>query len=191
YMEWDRSETIGLAKDSCTICGGEGMRKSRGRNTAPCNCVFRGVFRACYARFLYCLAKEKYMSKVSFVACRGKDRRMTYERLIEDYIADFCLVSRRTLSDFEHRIFRYHFLLGADWRLCCRQMKIDRGTFFHSVYRLEQKLGRVFREIQPYSLFPLDEYFAGRIVGRAAPVIAMPPVESRIEPVRPPLRKLA
>jgi hypothetical protein len=29
------------------------------------------------------------------------------------------------------------------------------------VYRIEQKLGRVFRELEPYSLFPLDEYFHG------------------------------
>jgi hypothetical protein len=80
------------------------------------------------------------MSKVTLTFCAGKDRRLTWVRKDEDYVADFCLVSRRTLDDFEHRVFRYHFLLGADWRLCCRQMKIDRGTFFHAVYRVEQKL---------------------------------------------------
>jgi hypothetical protein len=30
------------------------------------------------------------------------------------------------------------------------------------VYRIEAKLGKVFRELQPYSLYPLDEYFHGR-----------------------------
>ena len=58
-------------------------------------------------------------------------------------------------------MFRYHFLLGADWKLCTRKLDIDRGNFFHAVYRIEQKLGRVFRELEPYSLFPLDEYFHG------------------------------
>ena len=29
------------------------------------------------------------------------------------------------------------------------------------MYRIEQKLGRVFRELEPYPLFPLDEYFNG------------------------------
>lgn len=74
-------------------------------------------------------------------------------------MADFCLVSRRTLDEFEYRIFRYHHLLGADWRLCCRQLKMDRGEFFHAVYRVEQKLGKVFAELEPYPLYPLREYF--------------------------------
>jgi hypothetical protein len=38
---------------------------------------------------------------------------------------------------------------------------MDRGNFFHAVYRIEQKLGRVFRELEPYSLFPVDDYFHG------------------------------
>jgi hypothetical protein len=29
------------------------------------------------------------------------------------------------------------------------------------VYRIEQRLGRVYRELEPYALFPLDEYFGG------------------------------
>lgn len=74
-------------------------------------------------------------------------------------MADFCLVSRRELTDYEYTIFKFHFLLGADWKLCCRKLKLDRGAFFHEVYRIQQKLGRVFRELQPYALFPLDEYF--------------------------------
>lgn len=74
-------------------------------------------------------------------------------------MADFCLVSRRTLNDYEYTIFKFHFLLGADWKLCCRKLNVDRGTFFHEVYRIQQKLGRVFRELEPHALFPLDEYF--------------------------------
>jgi hypothetical protein len=58
-------------------------------------------------------------------------------------------------------LFRFHFLLGADWKLCSRQLGIDRGNFFHAIYRIEQKLGRVFRELEPYPLFPLDDYFHG------------------------------
>ncbi len=38
---------------------------------------------------------------------------------------------------------------------------MDRGSFFHAVYRVEQKLGKVFRELQPYGLYPLTEYFHG------------------------------
>jgi hypothetical protein len=83
-------------------------------------------------------------------------------------MADFCLVSRRILNEFEYTLFRYHFLLGADWRLCCRQLRIDRGTFFHEVYRIEQLLGRAFAQLEPYPLYPVSEYFAGAIA-RAQP----------------------
>lgn len=77
----------------------------------------------------------------------------------EEFIADFCLISQRTLNARDHRMFRYHFLLGADWKLCCRKLNMDRGTFFHEIYRIEQKLGKVFRELKPHALFPVDEYF--------------------------------
>ena len=82
-------------------------------------------------------------------------------------MADFTLVSRRTLSDLAYSVFKYHFLLGADWKLCCKRLNIDRGTFFHAIYRIEEDLGRVFRELEPYGLFPLDEYFHGSVRGAA------------------------
>ena len=186
-MNWDRSETIGLAKESCAFCDGEGQGYRRRGKPTPCKCVLRAIFRACYARFRHCVNKEKFMSKVSLVPCRGKDQRMTYARLDEEYIADFSLISRRTLTNFEYNVFRYHFLLGADWRLCCRQMRIDRGTYFHAVYRVQQKLGRRFREIEPYSLFPIAEYFAGRIEKTNVIIIPAP----RRKPVHPPLRRSA
>jgi hypothetical protein len=94
-----------------------------------------------------------------------------YSRKREDFIADFCLVSRRTLTDSEYRIFRFHFVLGADWKLCCRQLGVDRGTFFHMVYRIEQRLGRAFAELEPYSLYPVDEYFGGQIQEPARPLL--------------------
>src|SRR5258708_40277247 len=107
-MNWDRSETIALAKEFCTRCEGKGQRSIRNGLETPCNCVLRAIFRACYARFRYCVTKEKFMSKVSLVPCQGKDRKMTFARLDEDYIADFCLISRRTLDELEYGVFRNH-----------------------------------------------------------------------------------
>lgn len=158
-MQWTRSETLALAQQSCSICFGLGLRPGRGGNSAPCNCVFRAIFRACYSRFQQCASKEKYISRVSLESNPGRQRRSVWGLKDEEFIADFCLVSRRTLSERENRIFKYHFLLGADWKLCCRKMGLDRGAFFHEVYRIEQKLGKTFRELQPHALFPLDEYF--------------------------------
>lgn len=96
---------------------------------------------------------------MSLEANPGRQRKQTWGMKNEEYIADFCLVSRRVLDDDQYRIFRFHFLLGADWKLCCQRLGMDRGEFFHEVYRIEQKLGRAFRELEPYALFPLDEYF--------------------------------
>ena len=149
-MQWNRSNTIGIAKNSCTYCSGNGTRLVRNGKEVPCNCVFRAIFRACYNRFRDCVAKGTHTSTVTLELCYGREGRRTYSRKREEFIADFSLVSRRELDEFESKIFRFHFLLGADWKLCCRQMRIDRGTFFHTIYRIEQKLGRTFAELRPY-----------------------------------------
>src|ERR1700689_1151698 len=160
-MEWTRSETLALAMHNCTQCHGCGLRLRNTGGWMPCNCVLRAMFRICYDRFRRCTEQERHVSRVSMEPAAGARRPMTFGRKDEEYMADFCLVSRRNLSEEEHLLFRYHFLLGADWTLCARKLGMSRGNFFHAVYRIEQKLGRVFRELQPYPLFPLDEYFHG------------------------------
>ncbi len=196
-IKWNRSETIALAKECCSQCHGLGLRDSDGRNgsAAPCNCVLRKIFRLCYGRFRYCIEKEKHVSQARLAIIGGTDRRQVWGRRDEEYIADFCLVSKRVLDESQYRLFRFHFLLGADWRLCCRRLSMNRGSFFHEVYRIQQKLGRVFRELEPYSLFPLDEYFGGiyrkEIRPEALSVLRMPPAGRKRQPVRPPIRKVA
>ena len=122
------------------------------------------------------------MSRVSLEANPGRQRKSVWGLKNEEFIADFCLVSRRTLDEQEYQIFRYHFLLGADWKLCCRKLKMDRGTFFHEVYRIQQKLGRTFRELEPHALFPVDEYFNGS--GRTPVQPSSFPVETE-KPAKP------
>jgi hypothetical protein len=182
-MNWTRTETLALAQQSCIYCYGLGLRPGRGGASTPCNCVFRGIFRACYRRFRQCASKEKYISRVSLEANPGRQRKSVWGWKNEEYIADFCLVSKRTLTEQEHRLFRYHFLLGADWRLCCRRLNIDRGTFFHEVYRIEQKLGKTFRELEPHALFPLDEYFSSTGGKKVVPINSGPfKVETEEQP---------
>jgi hypothetical protein len=135
------------------------------------------------------------MSHVRLELIGGQERRSVWSRKDEEYVADFCLVSRRFLDEFEYKLFRFHFLLGADWRLCCRQLKMEKGVFFHAVYRIQQKLGRAFRELKPYPLFPLDEYF-GPVVRKdlsleSRNVLRMPSLRKKRRGLRPPLRKVA
>ena len=104
-------------------------------------------------------------------------------------MADFFLIARRTLDARLFQLFRFHYLLGADWRLCSRRLGMDRGTFFHAVYRIERKLGKAFAETQPYGLYPLDEYFGG--VVREEPVKPLSPIPMAARHPRIPLLKAA
>ena len=144
------------------ICGGEGLRGWPGKQR-PCPCVFRGVFRVCYQRFVHCVNQEKYVNKVRLHTCGVTVGRRAYERAVEDYIADFTLVARRSLDEYHYRIFRYHYLLGADFRLCCARLDLKRGEFFNAVYAIQHKLGLVYSSLKPYALYPLADYFAGRV----------------------------
>lgn len=163
-MEWTRSESLSLAAERCVLCHGLGLKSGRRGASTPCRCVLRSIFRACYNRFRICVNKEKHLSRVTLDAAPRGGRRITWGRKDEEYIADFLLVTRRSLSAAEYKLFKYHFLLGADWKLCVRRLNIDRGTFFHDLYKIEEKLGRIYRELKPYALYPLDEYFNGRTV---------------------------
>lgn len=182
-MEWNRSETLGLASPQCTTCHGMGLRIGKRGKEVPCNCVMRSIFRACFRRFRQCVEKEKHLSQCTFQFTGGRDTKMVWGRKNEEYIADFLMMVRRHLDDSEYRVFRFHYLLGADWRLCCMKLKLDRGNFFHYIYRLEARLGRAFREEQPYGLYPLDEYFSG-VVGTSVPCKLE---REGPEPLRPPM----
>jgi hypothetical protein len=192
-FQWSRSEVLGLAKESCTHCQGFGLRRGRSGPAEPCYCVLRAVFRACFNKFRNCATQEKYVSRVRVEQVNGRDQRQAWGMKNEEFMVDFCNLAERNLDEFQYRVFRFHFLLGADWKLCCRRLGIDRGSFFHEVYRIQQKLGRVFRETQPYALFPLDEYFGGT-VRKAIPsgkVIAMPSPDKRKNSFIAPLKKVA
>ena len=189
-MEWTRSETLALALHNCTSCRGLGLRIGKRGGIQPCNCVLRNIFRACFNRFKYCQEKEKHMTRAAIEFVAGRDRKITWGRKDEEYSADFMLIIKRTLTSEEYKLFSFHYLLGADWKLCCRRMKFDRGLFFHAAYRIEQKLGKVFREIQPYALYPLNDYFHSSRPSFGAnqnQPLQEDDFEPRVTPVRPPM----
>src|SRR5579883_324987 len=123
-MIWNRSNTIGMARVACPWCHGNGLRVIRKTLEAPCACVLRAIFRACYHRFRECDALSEHTGAVSLEFLPGAARVRVYSRKREEFMSDFDLVSRRALNESDYRLFRYHFLLGADWKLCCRQLKL-------------------------------------------------------------------
>ncbi|MBS1831656.1 MAG: hypothetical protein JST65_03030 [Acidobacteria bacterium] len=186
-MEWTRSETLGIANHACTQCHGLGLRGGRLSERQPCNCVLRAIFRICYEKFHQVSTQERRMSRVTLDGTGPQCRRVVWGRKDEEYIADFLAVAKRTLREDEHRIFRMHFLLGGTWRICCDKLGIDKGTFFHAVYRIEERMGRVLREMKPYALYPLDEYFSGvRMDHNAAPKTGLSTTASLSEVVAMP-----
>jgi len=158
-MQWTRSDTLALSRTLCAECGGTGMIHRQRTGDAPCKCVLRNIFRICYRKFRECAIKDRNLAQPMLERVPGRVSRCSWGRKNEEYAADFVLVSRRLLTEREYRMFRYHYLLGADWRLCCAKLGMERGEFFREIYRIEAKLGRGYCEIRPYALFPIRDYF--------------------------------
>jgi hypothetical protein len=150
---------------ACNRCFGSGSYPAGppGRLTV-CNCVLRNVFRACFAKWRDIAADQREARLGSSVSKPGRRRAgrrsSVWARPREEYRADFELIARRTLDVHHYAIFRLHFLEGLDWRACCNRLGTDRGNFFHRVYRIEEQLGKAYREAAPYGLFPVYEYFS-------------------------------
>jgi hypothetical protein len=150
-----------LPKPSCRTCHGSGLLLQGNGNTATCHCVFRAKFRTCYSCFRECAAKQFCNDGVSLRSFHGPGSTTRYGRVRDEYMADFCLVNRRHLNQYEHEVFKYHFVLGGHWRVCCANLNMHRDRFFHTVFRIEVKLGKTFALLTPYGLYPLDYFSDG------------------------------
>jgi len=139
------------------------MRILRRGMEKPCPCVFRAIFRACYGRFREFESSSGHPGAVTLGNNPGPSGNRGYAFRHEEYAADFCLAARRALNERQHKLFRYVFLLGADSVACMRFLGIDRGQYFHEVYRIEEILGKYLAELQPYPLYPIDEYMGGTV----------------------------
>ncbi len=139
------------------------MRTLRRGMEKPCLCVFRAIFRACYSRFRECESSYGQTGAISLGNNPGPSGNRVYAFKHEEYAADFCLAARRALNERHYRLFRYVFLLGADSESCMRFLRMDRGQYFHEVYRIEEILGKYLAELRPYPLYPIDEYMGGTV----------------------------
>lgn len=139
------------------------MRELQRGLDQPCRCVFRAIFRACYERFREYANASEQPGAVTLERNQGQTGYRVFSLKRQEYVADFCLAARRGLSEEDYKLFRYVFLLGADSSLCCRYLNLDRGYCYHAIYRIEETLGQYLAELQPYPLYPVDEYMGGTV----------------------------
>ncbi|MBC8167929.1 MAG: hypothetical protein H7Y20_18930 [Bryobacteraceae bacterium] len=190
-MEWNRSETLALAANNCKHCEGLGLPPDAEEENSPCRCVLRAIFRACYKRFSEGANEEIDLSRSSPELGATQDASGTWSRKNEEYVADFMLLAKRTLNEDEHKLFRFRYILGADWHLCSRKLGMNKGVLHHSIYRIQEKLGRVFRELQPYPLYPVRDYFTSSYRHREhAKVVSIRPERTPVGDLFP-LKKAA
>jgi hypothetical protein len=154
---WGRGILLANSDMRCVRCKGTGGEPGR-----PCGCVLRRICRAVVERALRIEEMADRPVQVCLLGGGGRRARpwVVYSRANEEFAADVQLIARRVLTERQWKIFRWHHLGRATWRACSRALGMDKGQFFHEVYRLEERLGRVFREVEPYALFPTREYFA-------------------------------
>lgn len=139
------------------------MREFQRGLDKPCPCVFRAIFRACFDSFREFADAGEQPGAVTLETNHGPTGYRLYSLKRQEYVADFCLAARRVLTEEDYQVFRYVYLLGADLEMCMRRVALDRGNFFHAIYRIEETMGRHLAELKPYPLYPVDEYMGGTV----------------------------
>lgn len=125
---------VALANLDCRICLGTGVR----RQSSVCRCVWRAVFDQAYMR---------YREAVSGGSCG-------------EYAADFELAARRVLDAAHYRMFQVTFVRAVPFPASARELALDRGNYFHSVYRIKAAVGKEAYEAR-WPLWPFFRYERG------------------------------
>lgn len=109
-------------------------------------------------------------------------------RKLQEFAADFLLVSKRVLGPSEWTLFDLHYVHGAEWTICAPKLGLNKGSFFNACYRLEAKLGMVYVSLTPFPLYPVRDYMATVPRGmRVQPCQVPEPRYPNGVPLRPPL----
>ena len=100
---------------------------------------------------------------ISLARFHRADHSASWSYTERDYHPDLYIAARRILDEFHWKVFKLYFVRAWKWKRCCAKLRCTRGHFFHSVYRVEQFVGRALAEVEPYALYPPDEYFCGTV----------------------------
>lgn len=155
----NRGVAIANAAAKCTHCGGEGSLRRRGY----CGCVLRAVFRICWDQYKYSAENGISLNRCCVMEISRGGKILTGLPHAE-FVADFERAVARALTPARRKLFELHFAGGLAWYDCLAKLRLDRGQFFHEVYRVEEAIGAECLK----GLYPLDQYFGVRRV------VAMP-----------------
>ena len=158
--QWTRADVLGLARTDCATCHGRGWFFST--PGYACHCVTRAIFRQLMAEWRKVKDAEHLAQfRVEQIGQRGGKtcRRGSWSMKRPEFVADLEILARRVLSLDEWLVWRAYHCSGAPYTWCCERFGLNKGVFFHLVYRIESRVGRAARELRPYALFPIADYY--------------------------------
>jgi len=101
FMQWNRSNAIGLSKTSCLQCHGLGVRIVHKTKEVPCNCVYRAIFAPATTGFGNMYTREREPARSPWISAVGGTAVARFPGSGKSTWPIFCLVSRRFLDEFE------------------------------------------------------------------------------------------
>ena len=143
----------------------------------PCRCALRKVFLDCLRKHQqFSVLRDPGAGVYLFASPRTDRYTLYWWRKKESYLADFCLIAKRELhrrtlmighphkgnpaydASNEWPLFRQYCLGDVDRESCQEALGVSRGNFNHTLYRVQENVGRALYETQPYSLRPPANY---------------------------------
>lgn len=158
---FERISALAASDNACRTCFGRGYMLCK-TGKAPCRCVLKSIFRSMLGRYRSYVFETGRSIRDRAVLCRWSHTGPVWCRPRTEFIADFRTLARRTLPEAQLRIFVLHYIDLHPWRECCHTLGLERGEFFHELYRIEAAIGYAAATLEPYGLYPVDTYLSAR-----------------------------
>jgi hypothetical protein len=154
---------VNLAVSWCRTCHGSGWRPTDAAEVCPC--VYRVIFRTCYAQFRRCRQDARSTQPIPLERRSTPQglRHSTWVRRNEDYCADFQVAARQALGPALFRLFRLHYLLRIPASLIGKQFHVHPSVVRKLLLRVQCAVGRQIAECSPYSIYPPALYLGASL----------------------------
>jgi hypothetical protein len=151
-----RSTVLALANANCPRCFGLGNDLKIPEDKDPtCACIYRLVFRIVINRYLEIACSSRSASRLYCHSVFGVSRPD------EEFLADVECNVRRALADepLLYRIWRMHVVDNNSPEFIGRAKRLDPQVVRLELAKIAVICGSRFANVEPYPLFPVDNYF--------------------------------